>query len=135
MRIALIVETFLPDVNGVVTTLCQLLEDLREHGPQALVFAPYDAPTSFAGAEIVPLRGVPLPLYPELKLTPPQPGITSRLRQVQPDLPHLVGTIGLGPTGAAAGQHLSLPLIASYHTDFPAYSGYYGLGLLRALAY
>jgi phosphatidylinositol alpha 1,6-mannosyltransferase len=135
MRIALVVETFLPDVNGVVTTLCQLLEYLREHGHEALVFAPYDAPTSFAGAEIVPLRGMPLPLYPELKLTPPQPGITPRLQQFQPDLIHLVGTLVLGPTGAAAGRRLSLPLIASYHTDFPAYSGYYGLGPLRGLAY
>src|SRR5262245_45564897 len=135
MRIALIAETFLPDVNGVVTTLCQLLEYLRDHGHETLVFAPYDAPTSYAGAEIVPLRGVPLPFYPELKLTPPQPRIAARLRQFQPDLLHLVGTLVLGAAGATAGQRLSLPLIASYHTDFPAYSGYYGLGPLRALAY
>jgi glycosyltransferase involved in cell wall biosynthesis len=135
MRIALIAETFLPDVNGVVTTLCQLLEYLRGHGHEALVFAPYDAPTSFAGAEIVPLHGVPLPFYPELKFTPPQPQIAARLSQFQPDLLHLVGTLVLGPVGATAAQRLSLPLVASYHTDFPAYSGYYGLGLLRALAY
>ena len=135
MRIALIAETFLPDVNGVVTTLCQLLEYLRGHDHEALVFAPYDAPTSYAGAEIVPLRGVPLPLYPELKLTLPQPGIMARLRQFQPDVLHLVGTLVLGPAGVAAGQRLRLPLAASYHTDFPAYSRYYGLGLLRTLAY
>jgi phosphatidylinositol alpha 1,6-mannosyltransferase len=135
MRIALITETFLPDVNGVVTTLCQLLEYLQRHGHEALLFAPYDAPTSFAGAEIVPLHGVPLPMYPELKLTPPQPGITTHLRNFRPDLLHLVGTFFLGPSGSAAGQHLDLPLVASYHTDFPAYSGYYGLGLLRAFTY
>jgi len=109
MRIALIAETFQPDVNGVVTTLCQLLEYLQGHGHEALLFAPYDAPTSFAGAEIVPLRGVPLPLYPELKLTLPQSGIMARLRQFQPDLLHLVGTLVLGPAGVAAGQRLGLP--------------------------
>ena len=61
MRIALITETFLPDVNGVVTTLCRLLEYCRDHGHETILFAPHDAPASFADAEIVPLRGVPLP--------------------------------------------------------------------------
>ena len=45
MRVALITETFLPDVNGVTTTLCRMLEHLQHTGDQALVFAPHDAPT------------------------------------------------------------------------------------------
>jgi phosphatidylinositol alpha 1,6-mannosyltransferase len=99
MRVALITETFLPDVNGVATTLCRLLEHLQRSGDEALVFAPMDAPASYAGAEIVPLHGVPLPMYPELKLTPPQPGITPLLRRFKPDLVHLAGPAMLGPTG------------------------------------
>ncbi|HEY3227754.1 MAG TPA: glycosyltransferase family 1 protein [Roseiflexaceae bacterium] len=135
MRIALIAETFLPDVNGVVTTLCRLLEYLRDHGHEALLFAPHGSPTSYAGAEVVPLRGVPLPLYPELKLTPPQPGITAHLHDFRPDLLHLAGTFVLGPIGCTVGRQLGLPLVASYHTDFPAYSAYYGLGPFGMLVY
>lgn len=135
MRIALITETFLPDVNGVVTTLCRLLEHLRDRGHEALLFAPHDAPGAYAGAEVIPLAGMPLPLYPELKLTPPQFGITARLRRFRPDVLHLAGLVALGPTGRFVGGRLGLPTVAAYHTDWPAYSAHYGLGTLRGLAY
>lgn len=131
MRVALVCETFLPDVNGVTTTLCRLLEYLQQQGHEALLFAPQGAPTSYAGAEIIPLSGMPLPLYPEVKVTPPQPGLTSRLRQFQPELVHLVGPVVLGAIVPGIVRRLGLPLIASYHTDFGAYSRHYGFGFLQ----
>ncbi|GIV95092.1 MAG: glycosyl transferase family 1 [Chloroflexus sp.] len=131
MRIALICETFLPDVNGVTTTLCRLLEYLQYQGHDVLLFAPHGAPASYAGAEIVPLNGMPLPLYPEVKLTPPQPGLTARLQRFQPDLVHLVGPVVLGAIVPGIVRRLGLPLIASYHTDFGAYSQHYGFGFLK----
>lgn len=131
MRIALICETFLPDVNGVTTTLCRLLEYLQYQRHDVLLFAPHGAPASYAGAEIVPLNGMPLPLYPEVKLTPPQPGLTARLQRFQPDLVHLVGPVVLGAIVPGIVRRLGLPLIASYHTDFGTYSQHYGLGFLK----
>ena len=135
MRIALITETFLPNVNGVVTTLCRLLEHLRAHGHEALLCAPEGSVASYAGAEIIPLRGVPLPAYPELRLTPPQLGLTAHLRRFRPDVIHLAGTMALGVAGRHAARQLRVPLVGAYHTDFPAYTAHYGLGFLRTLAY
>lgn len=135
MRIALISETFLPNVNGVVTTLCRLLEHLRDHGHEALLLAPEGAPASYAGAAIVPMRGVPLPAYPELRLTPPQPGVTAVLRRFRPDVVHLAGTVALGVAGRHAARQLGAPLLGAYHTDFPAYTAHYGFGYLRELMY
>ncbi len=135
MRVALITETFLPNVNGVVTTLCRLLEHLRDHGHKALLIAPETNQTSYAGAEIIQLRGVPLPAYPELRLTPPQPGLTAQLRRFQPDIIHLAGTMALGVAGRHAARQLGVPMVGAYHTDFPAYTAHYGLGFLRNLAY
>jgi phosphatidylinositol alpha 1,6-mannosyltransferase len=135
MRVAVITETFLPNVNGVVTTLCRLLEHLHDHGHEALLVAPDGMLTSYAGAEIIPMRGVPLPSYPELRLTPPQPGLTAQLRRFRPDLVHLAGTMALGVAGRHAARQLGVPLVAAYHTDFPAYTTHYGLGFLRTVAY
>lgn len=131
MRIALICETFLPNVNGVATTLCRILEHLQAEGHQVLLFAPQGAPESYAGAEIVPLGGLPFPLYPELMVTPPQPGITAHLRRFRPDLVHLVGPIVLGAIAPNVVNNLRVPLISSYHTDFGAYSHHYGLGVFK----
>lgn len=132
MRIALICETFLPDVNGVTTTLCRLLEHLRREGHEALMFAPQGAPEEYAGTPVVPLGGMPLPLYPEVKLTPPQPGLTARLRAFKPHLVHLAGPAVMGAAVPFIARNLRLPVVASYHTDFGAYSRHYGLGFLQS---
>jgi glycosyltransferase involved in cell wall biosynthesis len=135
MRVAIITETFLPNVNGVVTTLCRQLEHLQAEGHEVMLFAPQGAPESYAGAEIVPLQGLPLPMYPEVQLTPPQWGFTAHLRRFKPDLLHMAGLAALGATGRYVAQHLRLPLVAAYHTDWPAYSAHYGMGFLRSLIY
>jgi phosphatidylinositol alpha 1,6-mannosyltransferase len=135
MRIALITETFLPNVNGVVTTLCRLLEYLQRQGHAALVFAPEGTPTEYAGAQIVPLAGQPLPIYPELQLTLPQLGFSQHIQQFQPDLIHLAGPAMLGSTGRFLAERFQVPLIAAYHTDFPAYTNHYGIGWLRESIY
>jgi glycosyltransferase involved in cell wall biosynthesis len=132
MRIALICETFLPDVNGVTTTLCRLLEHLRREGHEALMFAPHGAPEEYAGTPVVPLGGMPLPMYPEVKLTPPQPGLTARLRAFKPDVVHLAGPAMMGAMVPFIARNLRLPVVASYHTDFGAYSRHYGLGFLQS---
>jgi phosphatidylinositol alpha 1,6-mannosyltransferase len=135
MRIALISETFLPNVNGVVTTLCRLLEHLEANGHEAILFAPQGAPKRFAAAEVVPLFGMPLPLYPELQFTPPQSGITARLRRFKPDLIHLAGPAALGATGRHVAKALGVPLVSTYHTDLPSYTTHYGIGCMRDLGY
>ncbi len=133
MRIALICETFLPDVNGVTTTLCRLLEHLQRTGHEALLFAPQGAPDSYAGVQVIHLGGMPLPLYPEVKLTPPQFGLTGQLRRFKPDLVHLVGPAVLGAAVPYVVRNLRVPLLSSYHTDFGAYSRHYGLGFFQDL--
>jgi glycosyltransferase involved in cell wall biosynthesis len=135
MRIALITETFLPNVNGIVTTLCRLLEYAQSKGHEMLLFAPQESPAQYAGAQIIPLRGIPFPLYPDIRFTPPQPGIVPALRQFRPDLIHLAGLMVLGPAARFAARQLRIPAIATYHTDLPAYSVHYGLGALREAAY
>lgn len=133
MRIALICETFLPNVNGVVMTICRILEHLQSEGHETLLLAPLDAPDSYAGAEIIHMPGVSFPLYPELKLTPPQFGLTEHLRRFQPDVVHLVGPALLGSIVPHVVHNLRVPLISSYHTNFGSYSHYYGLGFFKNL--
>ena len=131
MRVAIICETFLPAVNGVTTTLCHLLEHLQDNGHEALLFAPQGTPPAYAQTRVVPLQSTPLPFYPEVKVTPPQFGLTSQLSRFKPDLVHLVGPAVFGAVAPTVVKSLQLPLVSSYHTDFGSYSSYYGLGMLR----
>ena len=133
MKIAFFTETFLPKVDGIVTRLTRTVEQLVIAGDEVLVFCPEGAPSSFAGARIVGVPAMPLPLYPELKLALPRPAVSDALDQFQPDLVHVVNPAVLGLGGIWLAKTRELPLVASYHTHLPKYLEHYGMGMLEPL--
>ncbi len=133
MKIAFFTETFLPKVDGIVTRLTRTVEQLGAAGDQVMVFCPEGAPSHFAGAEIVGVPALPLPLYPELKLALPRPAVSDALDQFQPDLVHVVNPAVLGLGGIWLAKTRELPLVASYHTHLPKYLEHYGMGMLEPL--
>lgn len=133
MRIAIFTETFLPKVDGIVTRLRHTIEHLQRQGNQVLVFAPEGGITEYKGAQIQGIPGMPLPLYPELKLALPRPSIGSKLAEFAPDIIHVVNPAVLGLGGLYYAKTLHIPLVASYHTHLPQYLQHYGLGALEGL--
>lgn len=131
MRIALFTETFLPKIDGIVTRLCHTVEQLQRLGDQVLVISPAGGLTEYKGARIYGVEGVPLPLYPELKLGIPHPGIGVELEKFRPDLIHVANPAILGLGGLYYAKKLNIPLVASYHTHLPQYLHHYGLGMLE----
>ena len=133
MRIALFTETFLPKIDGIVTRLRHTVEQLQRNGDQVLVICPDGGLTEYKGAKIYGVSGVPLPLYPELKLALPRPSIGNTLEKFNPDLIHVVNPAILGLGGIYYAKTMNIPLIASYHTHLPQYLQHYGLGALEGL--
>ena len=133
MRIALFTETFLPKVDGIVTRLRHTINYLQQGGDQVLVVAPEGGLTEYRGAKVYGVSGMPLPLYPELKLALPRPAIGEQLEAFQPDLIHIVNPAVLGLAGLYYAKMMKLPLIASYHTHLPQYLQHYGMGALEGV--
>ena len=131
MRIAIFTETFLPRVDGIVIVLCHFLEYLSDQGHDVLVFAPKGGPEEYANAKIVGLPGIDFFLYPGLTLVPPFRGIRKPLRQFQPDLIYLVNPASLGLAGIPFAKWISVPLVASYHTDVPGFAARMGFGVTQ----
>jgi glycosyltransferase involved in cell wall biosynthesis len=133
MRIALFTETFLPKVDGIVTRLRHTIEHLERNGDRVLVVAPEGGLTEYKGAKVYGIPGMPLPLYPELKLALPPLGTKNAIEEFQPDLIHVVNPAFLGIGGIYYAKTLNIPLVASYHTHLPQYLHHYGLGALEGL--
>jgi glycosyltransferase involved in cell wall biosynthesis len=133
VRIAFFTETFLPKVDGIVTRLTRTLPHLVEAGDEVLIFCPEGAPSEHAGARVVGVPAMPLPLYPELKLALPRPAVSEALDRFQPDLVHVVNPAVLGLGGIWLAKTRQLPLVASYHTHLPKYLEHYGMGMLEPL--
>jgi glycosyltransferase involved in cell wall biosynthesis len=133
MKIALFTETFLPKVDGIVTRLRHTVEHLQRNGDRVLIFSPDGGLKEYKGAKIHGVSGMPLPLYPELKLAIPRPTIGKALEKFQPDLIHVVNPAILGLGGIYYAKNMKIPLLASYHTHLPQYLQHYGLGALEGL--
>jgi glycosyltransferase involved in cell wall biosynthesis len=133
MRIALFTETFLPKVDGIVTRLRHTIEHLELTGDRVLVVAPDGGLTEYKGAKIHGVPGLPLPLYPELKLALPSVGTKEIIAKFNPDLIHVVNPAVLGLSGIYYAKKLNISLVASYHTHLPQYLHHYGLGALEGV--
>lgn len=133
MRIALFTETFLPKIDGIVTRLCQTIDHLQRFGDRVLIISPDYGIQNYKGSQVYGVSGVPLPMYPELKLAPPNPSIRPVLEKFQPDLIHVVNPAILGLGGLYYAKTMKIPLVASYHTHLPQYLQHYGLGILEPL--
>jgi len=138
MRIAIVSETWLPQINGVSRTLNQLANYLAACGDQLLLLTPRyrQGLTLPAGSEAECFPALPLPFYPEVLLpvlTPPR--LRHRLAAFVPDLVHIATEGPLGWAALRAARRLGLPVVSSYHTNFPQYLASYRLGALESVAW
>lgn len=80
--------------------------------------------------EEVLTKGLPVPLYPNLRMGVPSKRALVRLWSLhRPDVVHIATEGPLGWSALQAAQHLSLPVTSDYRTNFHAYGKHYRLGL------
>lgn len=135
LRIAIVTETFLPKMDGVVRSLLELLRYLRRNGHQAMVFCPGAGETTADGFPVVHAGGVPFPPYPELRLAWRCPTLAPTLRRWQPDVVHLAGPALLGLHGLRAAHNCGVPAAGHFQTNLAAYARHYGAPWLAPLAW
>ncbi|MCW1805104.1 glycosyltransferase family 4 protein [Brachybacterium squillarum] len=125
MRIAIVTETFLPSVDGVVTRLRHAVERYVDLGHEVMVIAPDLGVTEHHGARVVGVRPVTLPFYKHRRFTLPSPNVDGIIRGFHPDVVHAAQPILLASSGAFAAHRQRIPLVASYHTHIPRYLDLY----------
>lgn len=134
VRVAIVTESFLPQVNGVTNSVCRVLEHLASLGHQACVLAPAPSPPEYAGAPVWATPGVSLPWYPSFRLGRPTARVAETLRAFQPDVVHLASPVALGLSGALAARRLGVPSVAVFQTDLAGFARRNGLrGVDRAI--
>ena len=139
LHIALISETFPPEINGVANTLGRLVDGLRGRGHRVQLVRPRQSsdPRTAATEDELLTRGWPLPGYPGLQWG--QSSMHKLLRRWQRQRPDVLYIATEGPLGLSAlraARRLQIPVVSGFHTNFQQYTGHYGYGLLtRALTH
>lgn len=136
LRIAVVTETWPPEVNGVAMTLAKLVQGLSHKNHDVQLIRPRqtktDSPMSDASLEEVLMRGMPIPRYPELKLgLPSKKTLVKTWTLRRPDVVHIATEGPLGWSALQAAKVLKLPVTSDFRTNFQSYSKHYGVGWLR----
>ena len=133
MRVAIVAESFLPNVNGVSNSVLRVLEHLHATGHEALVIAP-DTPRGESpaarvheGVRVHRVPGCMLPKVSSLPLGLPMPRIVRVLRGFDPHVVHLASPALLGYGGLLAARRLGVPTVAVYQTDVAGFAASYGV--------
>lgn len=116
-------------------TLARLLEHLHAEGHEALVLGPDTGLTEYSGHPVVGTFGVPLVVYPGLKLNFVRLRFLRRLEQFKPDVVHFVDPVWLGAQMMwIVKQRLpDVPCVSSYHTNLPTYASLFGMPFLESV--
>ena len=127
MRVAIITESFYPQVNGVTNTVRHTVDRLLETGHDAMVIAPGPGLSRYRSVRVVRVRHVGLPGYQSFSLGLPDAAVERALVAFRPDVVHLASPIALGAVGLRAARRLGVPTVAVYQTDIGRFARQYGL--------
>jgi glycosyltransferase involved in cell wall biosynthesis len=139
LHLALVTETYAPEINGVAMTLGRLVNGLARRRHRVTVIRPrqrHESPrysvTQRLACRQVRLPGIPMPGYPQLRIGLPA---GRRLRQLwslnRPDLVHVATEGPLGASAAATARALGIPVTSSFHTNFDQYTRDYRIGWFK----
>ena len=110
MRIGLVTDTYVPQVNGVSTIVRRSVDALERAGHDVAVVAPRYPEGEAAAAGELRVRSLPFPPYPAIRLSLPSFGGVARfLDGFRPDLVHVHTEGPLGLAGRRYALERRLP--------------------------
>lgn len=126
LRIAVVAESFLPQINGVTNSVLRILDFFKNNGHEALIIAPDSAggPSEYAGFEI--LRVPALNVKGLIPIALPQQFAKSRVLNFNPDVIHLASPALLGNYVARFARKNEIPTLSVYQTDLAGFANHYG---------
>ena len=139
LDLAIVTETYPPEVNGVAMTIARLAEGMRRNGHRVRIVRPRQGasdsesrPDENLECSDLTLPGFPMPGYAGLRFgLPARRRLCAIWRAARPDAVHVVTEGPLGWSAVAAARSLGIPVTSGFHTNFDRYSRHYGFGWLQ----
>ena len=138
MIIAVVTETYWPEVNGVAMTLFRLVTGLAKLGHDIQLVCPHrkerDVSAMPGNIFYLPVKGVPIPGYREAKFGLYAPKKLKQLWHTErPDVIYVATEGPLGWSSIKNATKMRIPVVSGFHTNFHTYSQHYSLGFLENL--
>ncbi len=126
MNIGIFTDTYLPDINGVVTSVITLKKTLEAKGHTVYVVTNHDdlLKTTYKDY-VLRLPALKLDFLYGYKLTNPiQIAAAKPIKSWNLDLIHVHQEFGVGIFGRSIANAFNIPLVSTYHTTYEDYTHY-----------
>jgi glycosyltransferase involved in cell wall biosynthesis len=134
LRVAVVTETYPPEVNGVARTVGLMVGALLARGHDVQLVRPRQgresSPSPDQALRERLVAGFAIPFYRHLQIGLALPSMLHKeWRLWRPDLVHVVTEGPLGWAAVSAARRLAVPVCSDFHTNFHSYSRHYGFGM------
>ncbi len=129
-RVAIVTESFLPQINGVTSSVVRVLETFKQREIEAIVIAPTAVAPRHLGFEVFQMPNLPLLQF---AVGVPNPQLSRALEAFQPDIIHVAAPFLLGAQAIGWGARHQVPTVAIYQTDVAGYLERYNLAFAKGV--
>jgi phosphatidylinositol alpha 1,6-mannosyltransferase len=128
-KVAIVTESFLPQINGVTNSIVRVLETLKQHEIEAIVIAPTAPSQKHLGFMVHTTNSMPLFQF---AVALPGPSVARLLEDFQPEVIHVAAPFLLGAQAINWGTKNNVPTVAIYQTDVAGYLERYNLAFAKS---
>lgn len=133
LKIAIVTETWPPEINGVALSLLQLCQGLQKQGHKILLIRPEQKAKchDFTPEQECLVVSQAIPKYPTLQFGWPQYlKVSKAFEKFVPDVVHIVTEGPLGLTAMQAAKAKAIPVSSGFHSPFQDFSRFFDLAFL-----
>jgi len=123
MRIGIFTDTYVPDINGVVTVVRLMERELRKLGHEVIVFAPSHPGAHGTESDVFRFRSVRFIFYSGMRVALPYDRRAFQILRTL-DIVHSQDPFSVGLVGFWAAVRYQIPHIHTYHTLYTEYRKY-----------
>ena len=125
MNIGIFTDCYYPQVNGVVTSVMTLQEELKKRGHQVTVIT-VDVPGFTEKSEnVIRIKSIPFTRYMDFRIAIPlYPSVFKTIKALNLDIIHTHTEFTIGLLRQHFAKTLEIPILHTYHTMYEDYSHY-----------
>jgi len=130
VKLVIVSESFLPQLNGVTNSVIRVARHQRDLGHDVSIVAPTRPGPEFEGIPVHVVPSIPLVKF---AVGIPSLALTNLLDQIGPDIIHVASPFALGAQAIAYAQRNSIASVAVYQTDIAGYLHRYGMAIAKPM--